>query len=387
MHNSLEKPLIYMDHNATTPVNPEVLAALLPYYRERFGNPSSIHWAGRQVKGAVEEAREQVAALAGCAASEVVFTSCGTEANNMAIKGVAAALRSRGNHIITTRVEHPAVMNPCLCLEHDGFAVTWLDVDSDGSLDPDRLQHAIRPETILISVMYANNETGVVSPVGEIAETAARHKVYFHCDAIQAAGKVPLDRLPPGPNLLSLSGHKLYAPKGVGALIAGRGVKLHPLLHGGSQERNRRGGTENVAGIVAFGRACELARAGLAAEAERLLRLRTRLEEGIVAALPFATVIGRKSDRLPNTSCIAFPGVPLDSLLMSLDLEGVAVSSGSACSSGTMKNSHVLSAMGLDPALATSAVRFSLGRDNTDSDIDRVLELLPAVVSRIKTHD
>jgi cysteine desulfurase len=386
MHASPKKPLIYMDHNATTPVRPEVLEALLPWYRENFGNPSSIHWAGRQVKGALEEAREKVAALAGCSASEVVFTSCGTEANNMAIKGVAAALRSRGNHIITTRVEHPAVINPCQFLEYDGFEVTWLDADADGSLDLDRLQRAIRPETILISVMFANNETGVISPVAEIAELAARHKVYFHCDAVQAAGKVPIVHKTPGPHLLSLSGHKLYAPKGVGALVVGRGVKLHPLLHGGSQERNRRAGTENVAGIVAFGRACELAQAGLATEAERLLRLRTRLEEGIAAALPFATIIGHKNDRLPNTSCIAFPGVPLDSLLMSLDLEGLAVSSGSACSSGTMKNSHVLSAMGLDASLATSAVRFSLGRDNTDRDVDRVLELLPAVVSRITTN-
>jgi len=376
--------MIYLDHNATTPVHPEVVEALLPFLRGKYGNPSSIHWAGRAVKGAVEEAREQVAALVGCEPGEVVFTSSGTEADNMAIKGVAAALGGRGSHIVTTQVEHPAVANPCLYLESHGFEVTRLPVDRDGLLDLERLEAAITDRTILISAMAANNETGVLFPVREIGEIALRRRVPFHCDGVQAAGKIPLSVKDDGISLLALSGHKLSAPKGVGALVVRRGVKCHPLIHGGSQERNRRGGTENVAGIVAFGRACAIARETMRDEMARLKVLRDRLEGGILARVPGARVNGHRELRLPTTTTITIPGVEADSLLMALDLEGIAVSSGSACSSGTLKPSPVLAAMGRTPEEARGAVRFSLGRGNTDGEIDRVLAVLPAIVARLR---
>jgi len=376
--------IIYLDHNATTPVHPDVVEAFLPFLQEKFGNPSSIHWAGRAVKGAVEEAREQVAALVGCEPGEVVFTASGTEADNMAIKGVAAAMRGRGNHIITTRVEHPAVTSACGYLEHQGFEVTWLEVDRDGILDPDRLESAITDRTILISAMVANNETGVLFPVREIGEIAAQRRIYFHCDGVQAAGKIPLSVRDNGISFLALSGHKLNAPKGVGALVIGRGVKCHPLIHGGSQERNRRGGTENVAGIVAFGRACAIARETMIDEMGRLRGLRDRLEERIIARVSGAWVNGHRELRLPTTTNITIPGVGADSLLMALDLEGIAASSGSACSSGTLKLSPVLAAMGRTPEEAKGSVRFSLGRGNTDEEMDRVLAVLPVIVARLR---
>jgi len=375
---------IYLDHNATTPVHPDVVAALLPFLGERFGNPSSIHWAGRAVTGAVEEAREQVARLVGCEPGEVVFTASGTEADNMALKGVVSALRGRGNHIITTRVEHPAVTNTLLALEREGCAVTWLEVDGDGLLDPAQVEDAITDRTILISVMYANNETGVLFPVREIGEIALRRKVSFHCDAVQAAGKVPLDFRGSGMGLLALSGHKLQAPKGIGALVVRRGVKCHPLLHGGSQERNRRAGTENVAGIVAFGKACEIARTAMADGMLRLRSLRDRLEEGILALIPGAAVNGHREYRLPTTTNISFQGIDAHSLLMALDLEGVAASSGAACSSGTVRFSPVLAAMGRSPEAARGSVRFSLGRGTTAGEIERVLVLLPRLVARLR---
>uniref|UniRef100_A0A831TXU3 cysteine desulfurase n=1 Tax=Geobacter metallireducens TaxID=28232 RepID=A0A831TXU3_GEOME len=376
--------MIYLDHNATTPVHPDVVEALLPFLQGKFGNPSSIHWAGRAVKGAVEEAREQVAALAGCEPAEVVFTSTGTEADNMAIKGAASALGGGGNHIVTTQVEHPAVANCCLYLESLGFEVTRVPVDRDGLLDLERLEAAVTDRTILISAMAANNETGVLFPVREIGEIAARRRVPFHCDGVQAAGKVPLSVRDDGISFLSLSGHKLYAPKGIGALVVRRGVKCQPLIHGGSQERNRRGGTENVAGIVAFGRACAIAKETMNDEMGRLKGLRDRLEAGILARISGARVNGHRELRLPTTANITIPGVEADSLLMALDLEGIAASSGSACSSGTLKLSPVLAAMGRTPGEARGSVRFSLGRGNTDQEIDRVLAVLPAIVARLR---
>jgi cysteine desulfurase len=373
-----------MDNNATTAVHPEVLEAMLPFFRALFGNPSSVHWAGRAVKSVLEEARDRVATLVNCDPAEVVFTSCATESNNTAIKGVAAARRSRGNHIITTTVEHPAVTTPCLYLEHQGCRVTCLDVDSQGMLDLDALEAAITDQTILISAMYANNETGTIFPVGEIGEIAARHGVYFHCDAVQAVGKIPVDFKGENISLLSISGHKLYAPKGVGALIIRKGTKLYPLLHGGPQERNRRSGTENTAGIVSLGKACEIAAQTMRTEAERVRRLRDRLEEGILAQVPDMRINGHPVSRLPNTSNLSFLNVESDSLLFNLDLAGIAASSGSACSSGALKTSHVLKAMGVAAGTSVGNIRFSLGLDNREEDVDHVLEVLPGIVRRLR---
>jgi len=377
---------VYLDYNATTPVHPEVLETMTAFYRERFGNPSSIHWAGRWVKGAVEKAREKVALLVNCEPVEVVFTSGGTEADNMAIKGVATALRDRGNHIITLRTEHPAVTNACLYLERQGYEVTWLGVDRDGLPDLQELEAAITARTILISAMYANHETGTLLPVAEIGEIAAGRKIYFHCDAVQAAGKVPVDFRGSGISLLALSGHKFQAPKGVGALVIRKGVKLTPLMHGGPQERNRRAGTENVAGIVALGRACELAIDDMSAAARRLASLRDLLEEGIRAVVPDVQVNGSRQQRLPNTANLSFPAMEADSLLLNLDLAGIAASSGSACSSGVLKNSPVLAAMGVEPELSKGAIRFSLGRETGEADIDYLFQVLPGIVERLRKH-
>jgi cysteine desulfurase len=377
---------IYLDHNATTPVHPEVLEAFMSFYRERFGNPSSIHWAGRAVRGAVENAREQVALLLNADPVEVIFTSCGTEADNMAIKGVASALRAKGNHIITSRTEHPAVVNSCVWLESQGYEITWLETDENGAVDPAALELAVTDRTILISLMFANHETGALLPVREIGEIALRRKVYFHCDAVQAAGKVPVDFRGLNIGLLALSGHKIYAPKGVGALVVRKGVKLAPFIHGGPQERNRRGGTENVAGIVALGKACELALAAMEPESRRLTALRDRLEAGILATIADVKINGVRGPRLPHTSCLSFLGTEADSLLLNLDLLGIAASSGSACTSGTLKASAVLLAMGVDPAFAKGTVRFSLGRETTEADIDYVLEVMPGIVSRLRKH-
>ena len=376
--------MIYMDYNATAPVHPEVLEAFLPFYRESFGNPSSIHMAGRRTRCAIEEARERVARFLGCEPVEVVFTSSGTEADNMAVKGVASALKGRGNHIITTRVEHPAVLNTMLHLEQEGYDITRLDVDGEGMLDPARLEAEITDRTILISVMHANNETGTILPVNEIGAAASRHRVLFHCDAVQAAGKIPINCREMNAGLLAISGHKMGAPQGIGALIVRRGVKLHPFIHGGSQERNRRAGTENVAGIVALGRASELAQDSLSAESARISALRDRLEREIMACIPDVRINGHREMRLPNTSNISFAGCEADSLLANLDLAGIAASSGAACSSGTLRVSHVLFAMGIEPVLARGSLRFSLGRENSEADLDHLLGVLPGIVERLR---
>jgi cysteine desulfurase len=373
-----------MDHNATTPVHPEVLEAFLPFYRDSFGNPSSIHCAGRRAKAAVEEAREKLALFLGCEPVEVVFTSSGTESDNMAIKGVASALGGKGNHIITTRVEHPAVLNTCLYLEQKGYYITRLEVDREGLPDLSQLDACITDRTILISAMYANNETGTIFPVGEIGEIAARHRIYFHCDAVQAAGKIPIDCRQMKVSLLAVSGHKFGAPQGIGALIIRQGVKIHPLIHGGSQERNRRGGTENVAGIVALAKALELAQTTLAAESKRMCELRDQLEQGIMARIPDVRINGHREKRLPNTVNISFAGVDADSLLANLDLAGIAASSGAACSSGVLRASHVLDAMGVEPSLTKGSVRFSLGRENNGAEVDSLLAVLPGIVERLR---
>jgi cysteine desulfurase len=374
---------VYMDYNATTPLHPELLEAMLPFYRDSFGNPSSMHWAGRRSREVLDHARDQVAGLLNCDPVEVVFTSCATESNNFAIKGIAAALRNKGNHIITTRVEHPSVLTPCLYLESFGYEVTCIDVDAEGMLDLEALEAAITDKTILISAMFANNETGTIFPIQEIGAIAAQHHIYFHCDAVQAVGKIPIDWKQLNISLLSLSGHKLYAPQGTGALIIRKGVKLYPLFHGGPQEKNRRAGTENVAGIFALGKACEIAQHTMVSEAIRLQRMRDRLENEIMTRVSQVRRNGHPVNRLPNTANLSFPFVKPEPFLANLDRLGIAVSSGSACSSGALKSSRVLAAMGLHGETAISHLRFSLGQMSSEADVDYVLQVLPGLVDRL----
>ncbi len=376
---------IYFDHNATTPVLPEVFDAMVPYLKEHWGNPSSIHWAGRGTRKAVDEAREQVCRLLNCAPLELIFTSSGTEGDNHAIKGIAYSKKDKGNHIITTKVEHPAVLNTCKYLAKEGFEVTYLDVDAEGMIDLDALRAAITGKTILITVMYANNETGVIFPIPEIAEIAKERGVTFHTDAVQAAGKLPMDLKTLNVDLLTISGHKLYGPKGMGALFARRGVRLTPLIHGGHHERNRRGGTENVAGIVGFGKACEIALRDMDSEISHLKALRDRLEKGMAEKIPHIKVNGKADRRLSNTSNISFEFVEGESLLLNLDMKGVAASSGSACTSGSLEPSHVLLAMSLSHEMSHGSVRFSLGKNNTVEEIDYLLEIMPPIVERMRS--
>ncbi len=377
---------IYMDNNATTAVRPEVFDAMLPFYREQFGNPSSVHWAGRAVSGAVEKAREQVAKLINCSPAEIVFISCGSEGDNMSLKGTVDALRDKGDHIITTTVEHPAVLETCKALEKQGVRVTYLPVDHNGMLNLAELEAAITDKTILISVMWANNETGNLYPIEEIGAIARKYKVRFHTDAVQAVGKVPVDVQKANVDLLVISGHKLGAPKGVGAIYIRRGTRLTPFMHGGHQERNRRAGTHNVAGIVGLGVACELSGAHLDAEATRIRVLRDRLEQGILERVPEIKLNGHPDPnlRLPNTLNVSFAYIEGESLLLNFDMKGIAASSGSACTSGSLEPSHVMGAMCVDVVLAHSSTRFSLGTDNTEEDVDYVLEVLPPIVQRLR---
>lgn len=375
---------IYLDNNATTPVHPKVIEALLPFYREDFGNPSCIHWAGKAVKKALEKARMQVALLVNCNPSEIVFTSGASESLNTVIKGIAAARRGKGNHIVTTRVEHPAVFNTCRYLERDGYRITYLDVDKDGLPNLNAIENAITDQTILVAAMYANNETGTIFPVQEIGEIAAGRRVHFLCDAVQAIGKVPVDFREIKAHFMAISGHKLYAPKGTGALIVKDGTQLRPLIHGGSQERSMRAGTENVPGIIGLGKACELSREAFPAETKRILNLRDKLETNIQERIPEVKLNGHPHKRLPNTVNLSFMNVYAEVLLEELDMMGVAVSAGSACSAGSRELSRVLTAMGLDGATVRSAVRFSFGRQNTDKDVDYVLEVLPKIVERLR---
>jgi len=375
---------IYFDHNATTPVPEEVFEAMVPFLKEQWGNPSSIHWAGRGTRKSVEDAREKVCALLNCTNTELIFTSSGTEGDNHAIKGLAYAKKDKGNHIITTNVEHPAVLNTCKHLQKEGFEVTYLGVDKDGLISLDELKAAITPKTILISIMFANNETGVLFPVKEIGELAKEKGVAFHTDAVQAAGKAKIDVKEMNCDLLTISGHKLYGPKGIGALFIKRGVRLVPLIHGGHHERNRRGGTENVAGIVGLGKAAEIALRDMDSEIEHLKSLRDRLEKGMAERVPHIKVNGHMEKRLPNTSNISFEFVEGESLLLNLDMKGIAASSGSACTSGSLEPSHVLIAMGLTHELSHGSVRFSLGKSNTAEEIDFLLETMPPIAERMR---
>jgi cysteine desulfurase len=390
---------VYLDYNATTPVDPRVLDAMLPSFSADFANPSSIHSPGQRARAAVETAREQVAALIGAKPQEIVFTSGGTESDNHAIFGVLAAkvgqtLFSVSSPrpvtsvspfpLITTAIEHEAVLNACQHLENSNGAVTYLPVNREGLVDPDSLERAIRPETILISVMHANNELGTIQPLEEIGRIAKEHKIYFHTDAVQSAGKIPVDVNTLNVDLLSLSGHKLYAPKGVGALYVRTGTRVQQLLYGGHHQRGARPGTENVAGIVGLGKAAEIARTSLAADAARIATLRDKLERGLLERVPQIRVNGASAPRTPNTTNIQFSGIDGEALVIALDLKGLACSVGAACSSGAVEPSHVLTAIGLTQDEAKSSLRFSLGRHTTESEIAFALDAIPAAVAQLR---
>ncbi len=375
---------IYFDNNATTPVEEEVMAAMLPFFTDNFGNPSSLHWAGREVKQVVDDARAEVAALIGARSDEIVFTGGGSEGDNLAIIGSCEALRAGGRHIITTAVEHPAVLDTCRWCEKNGFRVTFLPVDRRGMINLRQLERAIDHDTILISVMWANNETGTIFPIAEIGEIASRYGVRFHCDAVQAAGKLALDVNAAGVDLLTISGHKIGAPKGIGALYVRRGLELCPHIHGGHQEYGLRAGTHNVPGIVGLGVACRLARTRLAEEADTLAALRDRLQQGITQRVEHVQVNGHPEQRLPGTLNISVAFVEGEGLLLHLDMHGIAASSGSACSSGSEGASHVLRAMGVKDDLLQSSIRFSLGRHNTAAEVDEVVAVFADVVARLR---
>ena len=374
-------PRIYFDNNATTPVLPEVLEAMCPYFGEHFGNASSIHHHGQETRAAVERARDSVVSLLGCRSAEIVFTSGGTEADNLAIAGLISA----GDHIITSSIEHHAVLYACKHLEETGCEVTYLPVDGRGLVDPDDVRRALRPNTKLISIMMANNETGVLQPVEEIGKIAAEAGVYFHTDAVQAAGKVPIDVKRIGCDALSISGHKMHAPQGVGALYVRKGTHLQPLFYGGRHERSRRAGTENVSGIVALGKAAELAMQSFErGDNKKMSLLRDRLQQGILAQLEDAGANGDGAPRVPNTTNIYFDHIEGESMVISLDLKGLAVSTGAACSSGAIEPSHVLVAMGLPTDRARASIRFSLGKQNTPEEIDLALAMVPETVARLR---
>ncbi len=371
----------YLDNNATTPLLPPVLQAMQPYFIEEFGNASSIHHHGQHTRAAVERARESVAALLGCRAAEIVFTSGGTEADNLAIFGIVRP----GDHVITSAIEHHAVLHACRRLQTMGCEVTCVPVDAQALVCPEDVKRALRPNTRLISVMMANNETGALQPVNEIGAIAAEADVYFHTDAVRAAGKAPIDVAEIRCDLLTISGHKIHAPQGVGALYVRKGTLLEPMLHGGRHERGRRAGTENVAGIVGLGKAAELALAGFAnGEVQRVRELRDRLEKTIASQIESATINSAQAPRTPNTSNIRFDFIEGEALVIALDLKGVAVSTGAACSSGAIEPSHVLTAMGLSPDQARGSIRFSLGKQNTAEDVDLLLSILPETVSRLR---
>lgn len=382
---------IYLDNSATTPVDPDVLEAMWPYFSQEFGNASSVHWFGQKAKAAVERARVQVAQLIGADPREIVFTSGGTESDNLAIKGAAEALKDSGRHIITSAIEHPAVLNTCRALEQQGFEVTYLPVSALGIMDLDDLQAALRRDTILITIMAANNEIGTLQPIREIgrlvrairAERQTRYP-YFHTDAVQAVGKVPVEVNEWGVDLLSLSGHKFHAPKGVGALYVRQGLRIHSHMHGGHQERDRRGGTENVPGIVGLGKAAELARQHLPERMERMRALRDAFEAEVARRLPEVVFNGDRDQRVPNISSCSFRSIDGEALMIRLDLRGIAVSTGSACASGSIEPSHVLMALGHPPKLARGSLRISLSKDTTPEEMQRLVDVLVQEVEALR---
>jgi cysteine desulfurase len=378
---------VYFDNNATTPVDRRVLDAMLPYFADDFGNASSIHSFGQRTRGAVEHARKSVAELIGARPAEIVFTSGGTESDNLAIFGIVAAAEPGPNghkHVITSLIEHSAVLNVCQTLERQGVDVTYLPVGRNGLVNPEDVRRAIRPETVLISIMHANNELGTVQPIEEIGRIAAEADVWFHTDAVQSAGKVPINVDALGVDLLAISAHKLYGPKGIGALFVRKGTHVEPFIRGGRHQSGLRPGTENVPGIVGLGKAAELAREELAHETAHLAALRDRLEENIVAQVPHAHINGDRTHRTPNTANILIPFIEGEALVIALDLRGVACSTGAACSSGAVEPSHVLTAIGLPKEDARACLRFSLGRGATSDDVDFALAQIPAAVERLR---
>lgn len=376
---------VYLDNSATTPVKPEVAEVMFDVIKNNYGNPSSVHTFGQEVKPIIDKARNQVAQLINAKPNEIYFTGSGTEADNWALKGAAFALKDKGNHIITSKIEHHAVLHTCEYLEkHHGFEVTYLDVDDKGFISLQELADSIRPETILITIMYANNEIGTVEPIKEIAEIAKANKILFHTDAVQALGNIKIDVKELGIDMMSVSGHKLYAPKGVGALYIRTGVKIDNLLHGGAQERKKRPGTENTAGIAAFGKACELAEANLDNHIQRVKTLRDRLIKGIVDKIPHTIVTGDLEKRLPTIASFCFRFIEGESLLLSCDMVGIAGSSGSACTSGELDPSHVLMSIGLTHEIAHGSLRLSLSDFTTEEEIDYVIEKLPEIVQRLR---
>ncbi|HEY3377362.1 MAG TPA: cysteine desulfurase NifS [Armatimonadota bacterium] len=377
-------PSIYLDHAATTPVAPEVLEAMLPYFQEFWGNPSSIHRYGRQASEGVDRARESVAQLLHCSPKEVYFTSGGTEADNLAIFGTAMAREDKGKHIITSAIEHHAVSHTCEALQKRGWEITYLPVDATGRVDPEAVRAAIRPDTVLVTIMHANNEVGTVQPIAEIGAICREAKVWFHTDAVQSVGHIPTHVDALNVDMLSLSGHKLYGPKGVGVLYIRRGVRIKPQVFGGGHERGMRSGTENVPGIVGLGRAAELAMAEMVSEAMRQSRLRDKLLDGLTARIPDCFVTGNREHRLPNNASIISKYVEGEAQLLRLDGVGIAASSGSACTSGSLDPSHVLLAMGIPVEFAHGSLRFSLGHGTTEAEIDYVLEQLPPIIETLR---
>ena len=377
--------MVYLDHSATTPLDPEVLQAMMPYLTDEFGNASSVYGLGQRARQAIDQARDEVAAFYGVAAKEVIFTSGGTEGDNLAFRGIAARNADRGRHVITSTIEHDAVLRSAEALERDGFEVTRLPVDRFGLVDPQALREALRPDTILVSIMHANNEIGTIEPIRElVGVTRERSDAYFHTDAVQSTGKIPVrvDQL--GVDLLSMSAHKLHGPKGVGGLIARSGVRLEPQLLGGGHERNRRAGTENVAGIVGLAKAVGIAHRDMDKNMAQLTALRDRLIEGVLDRIPRAELTGHPQRRLPHHASFLFQAIEGESLLLQLDMEGIAASSGSACTSGSLEPSHVILALGYPQERALGSLRLSVGKGNTDADIDLVLDRLPAMVGRLR---
>jgi len=375
---------IYFDHNASTPVHPEVAAAVQPFLGDLFGNPSSIHWAGRDVRKALEDARAEIAAFYGCRPLEVVFTSSGTESDNLALKGVAYRPGNAGKHIVTSQVEHPAVMNACRFLETQGFRVTYVPVNRQGIVEPDSVRRALEKDTILVSIMASNNETGCIMPIEEIGGIAKGAGVLMHTDAVQSTGKVSLSWESLPVDLLTFSGHKVNGLKGAGGLLVRKGIELEAVLHGGHQERGRRGGTENVVGIVAMGKAFSLLSKDMAAEAAEVRRLRDAFEQALFARIPEIVLNGHPTRRLPNTVNLSFRYVEGEALLLNLDMLGIACSSGSACTSGSLEASPILLAMGADPTDSQGALRFSLGRGNTDEDVAFAVDAIETVVDKLR---